>query len=201
MVSQWDIENVLAKITSTSLGLNTKVKGSSSIFLGLCKLFSTILAVHRAKLGGRYHLILQALQGLLQCLFIPYKGNGAAKGEATVLGEVHAAAFSKLLTTICEPSVSAVSGSKRISRLELNDETKKAKSIAGRHLHYFIMEYCSLQLKGRLLPEVKAKLAPGLYSVLKVISEEVMKTMNAAMDSSSRSVFKALYGEFKRACR
>ncbi len=99
---------------------------------------------------------------------------------------------------ICDPTVSSVRRSRNRSRLELNDETKKARSIAGQHLPYLMMEFCGCQLTGRLLPGMRAALNAGLYAVLGVVPAEMMRTMNAAMDSSSRSVFKALYNDYRR---
>ena len=199
VISQWHIDELLAAITvkASNLGAQTE-KNTGRLYIGLCRLFGTILAVHRAKIGGRYHLVLLTLQALLRCLFIPYKDSEAVGSEAPVFGETHAAAYGRILNMICDPTVSSVTRSRNRSRLELNDETKKARSIAGQHLPYLIMEFCGCQLTGRLLPGVRAALNAGLYAILTVISPDIMRTMNAAMDSSSRSVFKALYDDYKR---
>ena len=187
-----------------------KVVGESAgnIFLGLCRLFASLLAVHRTKLGGRFHLVVMALQGLLQCLFEPYVknvGSGAPlalppwlESPSHPLNEIHAAAYSRLLTAICDPTVSAVTRTKNRSRHELNDETKKARSIAGQHLQYLVMEVCQCQLRGRLPPEVRAALNPGLYAIFDAMSQETMRTINAALDSSGRSIFKVLYDDYRR---
>lgn len=45
---------------------------------------------------------------------------------------------------------------------------------------------------------MKAALDPGLYAVLAVMSPEVMRTMNVAMDESGRAVWKALYEDYRR---
>lgn len=199
VISQWHIDELLAAITvkASDLGNQTE-KNSGRLFIGLCRLFGTILAVHRAKIGGRYHLVVLALQALLRCLFISYKKSEAVASEASVFGETHAAAYGRILNMICDPTVSSVTRSRSRSRLKLNDETKKARSIAGQHLQYLIMEFCGCQLTGRLLPGMRAALNAGLYAVLTVISPDVMRTMNAAMESSSRSVFKALYDDYRR---
>lgn len=175
-----------------------------------------MLVVHRMKLGGRYHLIIPALQCLLQCLFVSYRKNEASLGPTSQsgggLGETHAAAYSRLLTTICDPTVSAVTRPSKRARARarpqaqhggsLNDETKKARNIAGQHLQYLIMDYCTQQIKGRLKkPDMKAALTPGLYAILDVMSQDVMRTINAAMDSSSQSIFKALYEDYRRSGR
>ena len=195
IISQWHIDELLAAITTKASNLGPRTEQNSGrLYIGLCRLLGTILAVHRTKIGGRYHLVLLTLQALLRCLFISYKDDGAM----VIFRETHAASYGRILTTICDPTVSSVTRSKNRSRLDLNDETKKARSIAGQQLPYLIIEFCSSQLSGRLLPGMRAALNAGLYAVLAVIPHDIMRTMNAAMDSSSRSVFKALYSDFKK---
>ncbi len=45
---------------------------------------------------------------------------------------------------------------------------------------------------------MKTALNPGLYAVLAVMSQEVMRTMNEAMDENARGVWKALYEDYRR---
>ena len=45
---------------------------------------------------------------------------------------------------------------------------------------------------------MKTALNPGLYAVLAVMSQEVMRTMNEGMDESARAVWKALYEDYRR---
>lgn len=199
VISQWHIDELLAAMTVKASNLGTQSEENSGrLYIGLCRLFGTILAVHRAKIGGRYHLVVLTLQALLRCLFIPYKNSEAGGIEASVFGGSHAAAYGRILNMICDPTVSSVTRSRNRSRLELNDETKKARSIAGQHLPYLIMEFCGCQLTGRLLPGMRAAVNAGLYAVFAVIPPDIMRAMNAAMDSARRSVFKALYDDYRR---
>ena len=207
IISQWHIDSTLAAISKTSSYIASveKERHAGLIFSSLCKLFNCLLVVHRMKLGGRYHLIISALQSLLQCLFVSYRKIETSVKTTTSqplsLGKVHAAAYGRLLTTICDPTVSAVARPRKRSRHDLNDETKKARNTAGQHLQYLIMDYCNNQLKGRLKPEMKAALTPGLHAIFDVMSQDVMRTINAAMDSSSQSIFKALYEDYRRSGR
>lgn len=209
-VSQWHIDTLLCTIISLTLPSAPKFgkQHGGFVYTSLWRLYNTVLATHRTKIGGRYHLVVPALQGLMRCLFIPHGRNGGSAavlslppwlcGREAMLGATHAAGFARLLTTICDPTVSSVTRSKTQSRRELNDDTKKARGIAGQYLPYVIMEYCQCQLKGRLLATVKAALTPGLYAVFDVMSQDTMRTLNAAMDSSSRAIFKALYDDYRR---
>ena len=191
-------------VKSTTLNRLSDKVNAGTIFLGLCRVFETTLIMHRKKLGGRYHLVIRALQCLLRCLFVPYKyleqSVYSVEEEMSYAGygEAQATAYARLLTTICDPTVSAITGSKRTPRQELNDETQKARGIAGQHLQYVVEEFCSCQLEGRLLPEMRVALSPGLWAIFDVMTQGVMRNRNAAMGSSSRSVFKALYDEYRR---
>ena len=177
---------------------------AGSVYLSLCRLFKTTLVMHRQRLGGRYHLIIRALQCLLRCLFTPYQtlqDNQTSAEENMVYagyGEAQAVAYADLLTSLCDPTVSAVSRSRQTSRQELNDETQKARSIAGQHLQYVVEEFCICQLEGRLVPEMRMALSLGLWAIFDVMSQGVMRNLNAAMGAASRSVFKALYDEYRR---
>ena len=199
VVRQWHIDELLAAIAikASCLGSQTE-KHSGRLYIGLCRLCGTILADHRAKIGGRFHLVLLTLQALLRCLFIPYNNSESVGSEGSMFGESHATAYGRILNMICDPTVSSVKRSRNKSRLELNDETKKARSIAGQHLPYLIMEFCGCQLRGRLLPGMRAALNSGLYAALAIVPPEMMRTMNAAMDSDSRSIFKSLYDDYRR---
>ena len=176
------------------------------IFTGLCKLFSALLVFHRRKLGGRYHLLIPALQGLLACFFTPYPTSTTSSSQplepssVQALGERDATAYAHLLTSVCNPSVSAVTrhGKHQPSRLLLNDETKRARSIGGQHLQYLIVKYCTCQLQGRVLPDVKKALMPGLYAIFDAMSVDVMRVANASLDAAGRTVFKRLYVDWKQ---
>lgn len=204
MVTQHHFDSLLGSITVAASKLNCArdTKHAGTLYLGLCKLLAAALILHRKKLGGRYHLLIRALKSLLQPLFTPYTTPevmvSSKAASASLLNKDHAAAYARLLSSLCDPTVSSVSRSKHSSREELNDETQKARSIAGQHIQYFIEEYCECHLKGKLPPEMKAAITPGINAAFAVMPQEVMRNLNAAMRSSSQSIFKALYDEYKR---
>ncbi|MCJ1281447.1 hypothetical protein MMC26_000766, partial [Xylographa opegraphella] len=193
MISQWHIDSLLA--TVTIMTARARTPPPPDIFTCHCRLLGTVLALHRAKLGGRYHLLLSALQGLLRQLFTPY---GPHRTPPPLLTATHASAYARLLTSLCDPSVSAVTRARGRQRAELNDATKKARAIAGQHLQYLLMEFCACQLRGRMEPAVRAALDPGLYAVLDAMGPEVMRTVNAALEVGGRAIFKVVYEDYRR---
>lgn len=167
------------------------------------------------KLRGRYHLLMPLLQALLTCLFTPDVRHNSSAASAfppwiapkqNLLGASHAVAYTRVLTILCSPTTSSVSvRSRHWNRsdaaqrdLSLTDETKKARAYAGQYVPVVLMQYCTNQLTGRLKPEVRAALTPGLYAVMDVVGLEAMRAMNAGMDASTRAVWSTLYREWKR---
>lgn len=213
--NQYIVDNLLSTLASLTSPESLKfdrmpTNGPSAIYQRLCSLTSVLLTRFRKRLGGRYHLLLPLLQGLLRCLFRPIPIPASSKqpqihhhqppwlliSTTEPLTSKSATQYTRLLTSLCHPTASSVSRSRH--RARLTDDTKKAKSIAGQYMQYLVMEYARCQLQGQLPPEVKAALMPGLYAVLDVMSRDLMRGMNAAMDSSSRAIFKGLYEDYQR---
>lgn len=207
-LTQSNIDFLLASIAASASkdGPCISPKYAPTIFTRLCRLLGTVLGLQRIKVGGRYHMVNAAMFRLLGCLFArSRKRSRSARSQPTFsqpfwlapLGVSHATHYTRLLTTLCDPTLSAVLRPQPgASREALIDETKKAKSIAGQYLKYVVMEYAQCSLRGALLPDVKAALMPGLYAVLDVMSKETLRSLNAGLDASSRAVFKSLYDDY-----
>ncbi|EAU39166.1 conserved hypothetical protein [Aspergillus terreus NIH2624] len=209
-ITQWNIDSLLAAVAVCASKAGPRISSdfSATIYIRLCRLMGVLLGLHRQKLGGRFHLILPAMQRLLNCLFartkkrtrsmVPDKRQAQQPYWLSPLAASHAVHFTRLLTSLCDPTVSAVSRPTQSGAgyEGLTDQTKKAKRIAGQYLQYLIMEYAQSSLRGSLTPEVKAAIMPGLYSVLDVMSRETMRALNAGLDVSGRAVFKGLYDDY-----
>jgi hypothetical protein len=208
-----DLLSILTLLTSPNSPTfkHMPQNGPSAIYQRLCLLTGVLLTQFRKRLGGRYHLLLPVLQGLLRCLFNPIPVLTSSKQPQIRHHQPHwltdqvteplsaksAMQYTRLLTSLCDPTASSVKHSRR-TPTGLTDDTKKARSIAGQYMQYLVMEYARCQLQGQLPPEVKAALMPGLYAVLDVMTRDLMREMNSAMDSSSRAIFKGLYEDYQR---
>lgn len=210
-VSQWNVDNLIAKLAAIVSPVGPKVPFmyAGAVYTRLCRLLGTLFGLYRKKLSGRFHLVLPIMQQLLRCLFTSTPNASAKssslistqppwiKGKAsTPLQIEHAGQYTRLLTSICDPTVSSVELQRAGPNQGLSDNTKKIKSLSGQYLQYVVMEYANSQLRGHLAPEMKTALLPGLYAVLDVMSKDTMRAMNAAMDSSARAVFKRLYEDY-----
>lgn len=209
-ITQWNVDSLLASVAvcASSSGPHISSQFAGMIYIRLCRLMGVLFGLYRQKLGGRFHLIVPALQRLLTCLFAPAKKRHKRSTRTTShqdqphwlapLNASHAVHFTRLLTSLCDPTVSAVAKPMHSGpgHEALTDQTKKAKRVAGQYLQYLIMEYAQCSLRGALAPEVKAALLPGLYAALDVMSRETMRALNAGLDVSGRAVFKGLYDDY-----
>ena len=177
----------------------------SLIYLRICHAANDVISLHRKKLGGRFHILLALLQKLLACLFIPHAHNSLSFARpawlpprSSSLTVEHATAFTRILTTLCSPTVSSASTHRRGAAADLIDETKKARDYAGQYMPQLLTYFCSLQLSGKLSAEVKDTLRPGLWVVMDVVYLDTMRAMNAGMGRDERALWGSLYGEWKR---
>lgn len=207
-LSQCNIDAILAAIATSASKVGPRISPeyAPTIYTRLCRLMGSVLGLQRLKIGGRFHLVVNAMQRLLGCLFArSRKRSRTARFQSSLsqpfwlapLDAAHTTYFTRLLTTLSDPTVSAVLRPQaNVSRESLVDETKKAKRIAGQYLQYVVMEYAQCSLRGALAPDVKASLMPGLYAALDVMSKESLRALNAALDASGRAVFKSLYDDY-----
>lgn len=217
MITQWHVDSIMACIAITAQRFKEvfNPKAASYIHIALTRVFGSVLAAHRLKLGGRYHMILLALKVLLNPLFTPFKATPSSMtatdttppiDHSQTFTSTHTENLSRLLSSISDPTVSAVSHRHRNSAHRthqhhgaLNDETKKARTESGKHMPYFIMEFCVLQLSGRMVGEgMREKLMPGIWAVLNAMNKEVMGAMNAQMSVAGREIWREVYAEWKR---
>ena len=220
-INQWHIDNLLATIaimTSSSCPNLVEPK-ISDVYRKLCKLFQAILNVHRPKIGGRYHLVVDALNGLLRCLYHPYASNMTTgrnststsialptwalptaidlPSDSSSLGS-NAKALARLLTSLADPSVSAARRPQDRDRQLLHDARTRARTIAGQHLQYVLAQFCVLQLRGRLQPGVREALNPGLWAIMDAMSVDVRRAANEELGKEARTIFKTVYDDWRK---
>ena len=226
-MNQSTLDHLLASMQVMTAAANESIQSSTvvgnagprseDIYNRLCAVLGAILARHRRRLSDRYHLLLPLLQNLLRCLFWPGQTviasqratatNAIATFGKTLPGWMRdstqplpftsAEQLSRLLSAICNPTVSSARSTKKRYN-ELNDDVKKVRKSAAQHLQYLVMEYCRCVLEGQISPAMKDHIMPGMYRVLDAIDRDLMRAMNAGMDPSTGAIFKNLYDDWTR---
>lgn len=205
-ITQWNIDSTLSSITimCSRSGPSLSPRSAGAIFLHLCHLLQTILTSHRLKLQGHFHLLVQTMQALLRCLFTPLP-HSSAKIAALhpqppwlsafhPLGAKHAAAYTRLLTLICDPSVSSV----RQGKNALVSATDKAKRMAGQYMPVVLSSYIRLQLEMKMSSECRERLVQGLYAIFDTTTLESRRVLGESLDSSGRAVLGGLVRDYLR---
>jgi nucleolar pre-ribosomal-associated protein 2 len=211
LTTQHSIEcvlTVLVKLTSrTSPPLSTT--HAPHIFTRLCETSRLLLLVHRAKSGGRSHLLLPLLQGLLFCLFMPTSARSGAlpawlRSTTTTTAPItltptNAAQYTRLLSTLCNPPQSTISKAHQRSSRNLTDPLKLAREKTSNFLYPLLASLCRFQLSGRLLPDVRTKLMPGLWEVVGTasLSKDGLDAMFAGLSRSEKDVWRSVWGEWE----
>lgn len=212
LASQHSIEcvlGVLVKLTTrTSPALSASY--ASHIYTRICETTRLILLVHRGRLGGRSHILLPLLQGLLFCLFTPTSARSGAlptwlrsntPTEPIYLSPTDAAHYTRVLSTLCNPPQSSISKSHQNSRKsrDLNDPVKAARERTSGFLYPLLSAFCRFQLAGRLRPDVRSKLMPGIWEVVGTASlkKEVLDAMFAGLGRSERDMWRGVWGEWE----
>ncbi|KIV99441.1 hypothetical protein, variant [Verruconis gallopava] len=209
LVTQQGIDTLLQTLTtiSSSQSPHLPVDCAGVIYSRLCQVATSIILLHRRRLGGRMHLIVGLLQNLLSCLYTPHRYEVLAATTrpawlqgAKVLGVDAANSFTRVVTTLCSPTVSSTVSHRgfKMTDIGLVDETKKAKEYAGQYVSYILLHYCTLQLQGSTPSEVAEKLKIGLWAIMEVVNIETMRGMNAGMGREERIVWGALFAEWNR---
>jgi nucleolar pre-ribosomal-associated protein 2 len=219
ITSQQSIEYVLTALETLSSPRSPPLSSAhaQAIYARLCEVARTILLLHRSRLGGRFHLLLPLLQNLLLCLFIPNAGRGTIlppwlKNSGVRLSHSNAAQYAKLLSTLCSPTQSSVSkhrtnnstfsssSSNKNTKASLNDPVKAAREYASHYLYPLLTSFCRYQLFGRLEPDVRDKLMPGVWEVIGTASldKESLQAMFAGASRETRDVWRGVWEEWGR---
>ncbi|KAK8248674.1 Urb2/Npa2 family-domain-containing protein [Phyllosticta capitalensis] len=218
LVSQYAVESLIESLSrlSSPTGPELPEDQAPIIYTRLCNTTQHIIALHRTRLGGRFHILIPLLQRLLRCIFRfdmrpTNQSSGSihppwlsGRADSNSLAVAQASSFARLITTICSPTVSAVRGLHRARKrpanghTELVDETKKAREYAGQYVTALIATFCAAQLAGRILPESRAALMPALYACADVVGVEGMRAMNAGMGAAERAIWKGVYADWRR---
>jgi nucleolar pre-ribosomal-associated protein 2 len=223
LATQHGIDVLLGTLTtlSSSRAPALPFHEAAFIYARLCQLATAVILLHRKKLGGRMHLVVALLQNMLACLFSPYHYSTAAiaarpewlkaatssGADAThILSTDHATAYARILTTLCQPTVSSAISHRgyRMASEALVSETARAKEYAGQYVGYILLLYCTLQLQGKIVgdgPDMGDKLKQGIWAVMETVNIEAMRGMNAGMSKEERVIWSDLYAEWNRVGR
>ena len=181
---------------------------ASQTFLRLCQITNSILSLHRKHLNGRMHILISLLQILLNSLFSLHRNSNPTPSQKppawistrlSVLEESHGIAYSRILLTLTQPTVSSTMVRHQSNTNPfLTDETRKARQYTAKFVPYIVAHFCSLHLVGRMSPEIRKAILPGIWACVEAVPREGLRGMNASMSKDERAIWASLWTEWSR---
>ncbi|KAH7067615.1 Urb2/Npa2 family-domain-containing protein [Paraphoma chrysanthemicola] len=212
LTSQHSTECVLSVLVKLISRTSPALEPSHAphIFARICETSRLVMLVHRNRLGGRSHLILPLLQGLLNCLFIPTSARSSVLPpwlrskvltNTSCLSPASASQYTRLLGTLCNPPQSSIAKPHSKSRKpkDLNDPVKAARERTSHFLYPLLASFCRLHLYGRLDPTIRVKLMPGIWNVMGTagLHKEELDAMFAGLGRSEKDVWRSMWSEWE----
>ena len=171
------------------------------IYLDLCSILSALLLHHRARLQGRYHLLISTLQSLQSRLFIPTANSSTNAASRKTLTPRHARAYTRLLTLLCNPPTRTHNNTSSANAGNLIDESRRTRARVGEFAPLLLHSFCAAILNGTLGEGVREAMTPGLWALIEAMevqSADAVKVLSAAMNNSERAVLRGVYEDWKR---
>lgn len=201
-IIQHNLDTTISSLTLTASSSGPMIaEDPDTLFTAITSILSSILALHRHRIRGRYHLVISLLQVLMTNLFTPRLSR--KKTEKAIhppwipysapLSITSARALARVLQTFCDPPVSTV----RSHRSELTDsERSKERKMVGNVVGPVLETFVKRVLEERMEGEVRKELTQGIEKVLEVLGREGVRRVTARMGGEGRAVVRGLWTEF-----
>lgn len=223
---QYNVDETLASIAITSSpsgpSFALAMIAADEIIVRLCNLSRVILMLHRRRLrGGRYHLVVTALQSLLHCICkrkspgerkrsdrvihppwllgpVPFSRSkmGASAAKMPAVTEKSTDSFNRVLTAFCEPSTSSVRDRKRGEHgdsLIHSVRDREKREVAG-----CVGGLLGEILKGGLEGGFEGDITVGVSAIFEVLGPGGVKAFAKTIDREGRAMLRELWDEYNR---
>lgn len=160
MLSQFCLEYLLQLISE-----------QDAHFSEMAVVLSRIMVLKRGRLHGRVHLLIAALQNLMQL----------------VENHKDAEAFTRLVDNLCNPT--------KVSKQTLKSVIARERRIVQRHAPVLVANFVALALQN---PAVGNQLRESMLLVLDLLGAQGLRSLAATLDASGQAYLRGLFDEYKR---
>jgi nucleolar pre-ribosomal-associated protein 2 len=184
LFKQYALESTMVLATQVAHSINQRELGST-VYIQTTKVVSSILLFHRYKLSSRHHMIITTFVSLMEPLCLKNHGEMLSSSKES------AAAYSRLLSNLCEGST------KELSKNSLSSSSSLIKKAMRKHLPILLINYVYYSLKYNFQSTIQDELTTGIYSILDVLSQTELQLVSSSLDIPGKSYFKSLYSTYK----
>lgn len=179
---QYSIE-VVMEICNSALSMPVGTE-FEQIYESVASIFTSVLLFHRHRLSGRYHIVINFMTKLLECL---------AQSGPLCSSAVAACAFQRLLGTLCSPQVY---GSNRDND-SLTSQAALYKTAFRKHAHVLLLNFISTHLLNPFSGKVYDEVMVGVQSLFELMTSEEIRLARKHLDSVGQTYFQTLYSHLK----
>ncbi|ODV79522.1 uncharacterized protein CANTADRAFT_52044, partial [Suhomyces tanzawaensis NRRL Y-17324] len=191
LFNQYGIESLVTLMAKYGalLSVNSFTEPQTvELYIQTTQVMSHVLLFHRYKLSSRHHIIINSFVALLMPLSAKTDNYLNTNTEA-------ASAYSRLLSNLCEPSVTTMS--REQLRHSLNSSTALAKRALRKHVPLLLINYIYLALKYNFKSVVNEEIIGGIYNIFDVVSTNELQLVNSSLDIPGKAFFRTLHGNYK----
>ncbi|OWB67040.1 hypothetical protein B5S33_g302 [[Candida] boidinii] len=170
-----------------------------SLYISVTQVLSNLILFQRFRLSNRYHIIISAFIPLIESLFVKKSGDNHLSTSKAC-----ATSFQRLMSNLCEPSGSFVSGSSHsvgdssASAVALTSTMSTLKARLRKSLPSVILNYISLAVRYNMNLEIKEVIVDALFLIFDILTMNELKLINSSLDSHGRTLFKSFYDDYKK---
>ncbi|EEB08722.1 ribosome biogenesis protein Urb2 [Schizosaccharomyces japonicus yFS275] len=179
---------------------------SNEFALELISILTGLLYNHRSYINGRFHVLFAVLKGFLVSFTRTQNDQKSQKEQgrfkwlpknSAFTNEV-ANGFTRLVTIWMNPNLMH-DANKRTSVLSNAD--KLFTKASAKHFLFLLLEFMNYQIWYTYSPDIKEALLPGFNAIYENLSTHEKESINAALDASSRVVYKNFVNDWSRFSR
>lgn len=193
LITQYAMEQILVLASEVSVILSLQEEDTfSEIFVSLCQVVASIILYHRKRLSNRQHLIISVFISLMRTLFMKSK----------LLSSECAAAFERLTSNFCEPTINQISIKHNEHIVTKDDELNEALSSTKQNLRknipILLFSYIKLYLQYPVDLSMKSHIDNSVYMMLDLLTLNELNYINQSLDNQGLVVFKNIYENYKQ---
>lgn len=184
---QYNVELILLISTDLvrAIDVSFPVSLQINLYVQVSQCLSSIILFQRFRLSSRYHVVNHIFVTMLKPL--------SNKGNALSTSEEAAAAYSRLLSNLCEPPNTTLMNQHE----KLSSSSSLIRKPLRNHIPVLLANFIYYNLNFNFRSEVHDILIEGIFRIFDVLSQREINYVNDILDNQGKAYYKTLYKKYK----
>lgn len=184
---QYNIELILLIATEIvkAIDVSFPIPSQINLYVQVSQCLSSIILFQRFRLSSRYHIINHIFVTMLKPL--------SSKGNALQTSAEAAAAYSRLLSNLCEPPNTTLMNQHE----KLSSPASLIRKPLRNYIPVLLANFVFYNLNLNFRSEVHDILMEGVFSIFDILSQREINYVNDILDNQGKAYYKTLYKSYK----